>query len=189
MKAAAAFGSSRPGPCRDIFRYSFSAGSLNSVNPAPTSVLYHAKHFLMSETCTRSRSYSGSTSANAAFSFSGDSLGLIASLPPVGVDPGENVGQRNVLAFGEHRNLRKGAHLGIRRGIHAPSVEQRLDDHAAHGLRHEFIKSGLARNGQNLFQFHKIAISLFKWVVRIPPPLRREPYIPEAAYRRAHCMP
>ena len=69
----------------------------------------------------------------------------------VGVDPGENVGQRNVLAFGEHRNLRKGAHLGIRRGIHAPSVEQRLDDHAAHGLRHEFIKSGLARNGQNFF--------------------------------------
>lgn len=63
--------------------YSFSAGSLNSVNPAFTRILYHAKHFLMSETCTRSRSYSGSTSAKAAFSFSGASLGLTDSLPPV----------------------------------------------------------------------------------------------------------
>ena len=67
---------------RDFF-YSASDGSLNSVKPALTRMLYHAKHFFMSDTCTRSRSYSGRTSAKAAFSFSGASLGLMASLPPV----------------------------------------------------------------------------------------------------------
>ncbi len=51
--------------------------------PTETSRLYQAKHFLISETCTRSRSYSGTTSAKAAFSFSGAYLGLIAALPSV----------------------------------------------------------------------------------------------------------
>jgi len=46
-------------------------------------MLNHAKHFFMSETCTLSRSYSGSTSAKKALSFSGASLGLMASFPPV----------------------------------------------------------------------------------------------------------
>ncbi len=60
-----------------------SSGSSNLVNPAATSVLNHAKHFLMSEACTRSRSNSGIASAKAARSFSGLSLWLMASLPPV----------------------------------------------------------------------------------------------------------
>ena len=32
------------------------SGSLNSVNPAPSRMLYHMKTFFMSDTCTRSRS-------------------------------------------------------------------------------------------------------------------------------------
>lgn len=40
-----------------------SGAVLNSVKPARTRMLYHEKHFFMSETWTRSRSYSGSTSA------------------------------------------------------------------------------------------------------------------------------
>lgn len=58
-------------------------GSLNSVKPAFTRMLYHAKHFFISETCTRSRSYSGSTLANSATILSADSLWEIASLPSV----------------------------------------------------------------------------------------------------------
>ena len=33
-------------------------------------------------------------------------------------------------------------------------VEQRFDDHTVRGLRYILIKSGLARDGQDFFQFH-----------------------------------
>ena len=65
------------------------------------------------ETCTLSRSYSGSTSAKKALSFSGSLLGADGLLPArMGVEAGEHLGERNVVALGEHRNLRRGRSHG-----------------------------------------------------------------------------
>lgn len=80
--------------------------------------------------------------------------GLLAAR--VGIDAREDIGQSDVVALGEHRNLGQRAHLGRGRGIHPAAVDQRLDDHAAHRLRHVFIKPGLSRNRKNLSQFHSL---------------------------------
>jgi len=42
----------------------------------------------------------------------------------------------------------------------ARAPHERLDNHAACGLRHETEKTGLTGNGENIFEFHKLLIIL-----------------------------
>lgn len=76
------------------------------------------------------------------------------------VNFGENLCERDVLALGEDGYFGQCAHFGVACGIHAFAVRQRLDDDAARRLCDVFVQTGLAGNGQNLFQFHNFFCSM-----------------------------
>ena len=77
------------------------------------------------------------------------------------VNFGENLCERDVLALGEDGYFGQCAHFGVACGIHAFAVRQRLDDDAARRLCDVFVQTGLAGNGQNLFQFHNFFCSMY----------------------------